>query len=399
MNKQRKICIVTGSRAEYGLLYWLMKEIEDTKDLELQIIATGMHLSPEFGLTYQQIQSDGFTINQKVEILLSSDSEVGISKSMGLAMIGFADAMDQLNPDLMVVLGDRFEIFSAASAATVSKIPIAHLHGGETTEGAFDEAFRHSITKMSHLHFTSTEEYRQRVIQLGEHPDRVFNVGAVGIDNIKKLQLLDREAFEKSIGFKLGQKNLLITFHPVTLETATAEQQFGNLLAALDKFENTHLIFTKANADTNGRIINSMIDDFVAERKTTTVAFTQLGQLRYLSSMQYMDGVLGNSSSGLIEVPSFKIGTINIGDRQKGRVKARSVIDCEPRVVEIMNGIRTLYSSEFQQNLVDLVNPYGEGGGSVEITNIISSYSYPFTDILKKSFYDLQDCFQNADGT
>ena len=387
MSRQRKICVVTGTRAEYGLLYWLMKEVQAADDLELQIIATGMHLSPEFGLTYQQIESDGFTIDEKVEMLLSSDTEVGIAKSMGIAMIGFAGALERLKPDMVVVLGDRFEIFSAASAATVAKIPIAHIHGGETTEGAFDESFRHSITKMSHLHFTSTEDYRKRVIQLGEQPDRVFNVGAVGIDNINKLKLLDRPTFEESIGFHLGKRNLLITYHPVTLETGTAEEQFSNLLKALDELENTHLIFTKANADTDGRIINAMIDDYVADRKDTTIAFTSLGQLRYLSAMQFIDGVVGNSSSGLLEIPSFNIGTVNIGDRQRGRVKAKSVIDCEPTKVGISGAISYLFSTQFQNGLVDLKNPYGEGGSAEKIVKTIANY--PLHAVLKKPFYDL----------
>jgi len=386
MTSKRKICVVTGTRAEYGLLYWLMKEIQVIDDLELQIIATGMHLSPEFGLTYQQIESDGFAIDEKVEMLLSSDSEVGITKSMGLAMIGFADVLEKLKPDMLVVLGDRFEIFSAASAATVAKVPIAHIHGGETTEGAFDESFRHSITKMSHLHFTSTEEYRSRVIQLGEQPDRVFNVGAVGIDNIKKLNLLNRADFEKSIDFNLGKRNLLITFHPVTLETGTAEEQFSNLLMALDELDDTNLIFTKANADTDGRIINAMIDKFVLDRKETTVTFTSLGQLPYLSAIQYMDGVVGNSSSGLLETPSFKIGTVNVGDRQRGRVKAKSVIDCEPTQEGISDAISYLFSTQFQKGLVDLKSPYGEGGSAEKIVNTIRNY--PLNAILKKPFYD-----------
>ena len=387
MTNKRKICVVTGTRAEYGLLYWLMKEVQAADDLKLQIIATGMHLSPEFGLTFQQIESDGFTIDEKVEMLLSSDSAVGIAKSMGLAMIGFADALGRLKSDMMVVLGDRFEIFSAASAATVAKIPIAHIHGGETTEGAFDESFRHSISKMSHLHFTSTEEYRRRVIQLGEQPDRVFNVGAVGIDNIKKLALLDRTEFEKSIDFNLGKRNLLITFHPVTLETCTAKEQFANLLAALDELDDTHLIFTKANADTDGRIINAMIDEYIADRKETTVAFTSLGQLRYLSAMQYVNGVVGNSSSGLLEIPSFKIGAVNIGDRQRGRVKAISVIDCEPTKDGISAAFSTLFSIQFRKRLGDMKNPYGDGGASIKITNIVRNY--PLNGILKKPFYDL----------
>jgi GDP/UDP-N,N'-diacetylbacillosamine 2-epimerase (hydrolysing) len=386
MIDRRKICVVTGTRAEYGLLYWLMKEIQGIETLELQIITTGMHLSTEFGLTYQQIEKDGFTIDKKVEMLLSSDSEVGISKSMGLGLIGFADALNDLNPDLLVVLGDRFEIFVAAIAATVAKIPIAHLHGGETTEGAFDEAFRHSITKMSHLHFTAAEEYRNRVVQLGEHPSRVFNVGAIGIDNIIRLALLSKEAFEESIHFKLGKKNLLVTFHPVTLESETAKDQFEKLLTVLDQLEETHIIFTKANADTDGRIINEMIDEYVAVHPQNTVVFTSLGQLRYLSSMQYMDAVVGNSSSGLAEAPSFKIGTINIGDRQKGRIRADSVINCDPTINSIAAALDVLYSSEFRETVKQVTNPYGEGGTTGKIIEILRTY--PLIEILKKRFHD-----------
>ena len=261
---KRKICVVTGTRAEYGLLYWLMKEIEANDDLELQLIVTGMHLSPEFGLTYKEIEKD-FKINKKIEILISSDTVIGISKSMGLAQIGFAEAYEELKPDILVVLGDRYEIFSAVSAAMIANIPISHLHGGETTEGAFDESIRHSITKMSHLHFTATDEYKNRVIQLGEEPNRVFNFGGMGIENIKRLKLLSKEEFEKSIDFKLNKKNILVTFHPVTLENSTAKEQFQELLEAIDELENTNIIFTKANSDTNGRVINQMIDEYVAK--------------------------------------------------------------------------------------------------------------------------------------
>ena len=317
-DKPRTICIVTGTRAEYGLLYWLMKEIQNDPNLVLQIIVTGMHLSSEFGLTYKQIEKDGFKIDKKIEMLLSSDTPIGISKSMGLGVIGFAEAYADLKPDIVVLLGDRFEIFSAASAAIIARIPIAHLHGGETTEGAFDEAIRHSITKMSHLHFTAAEEYRRRVTQLGEFPARVFNVGGLGIDNIKKLKLMSREEFENSINFKLDPKNLMITFHPVTLEHATAGEQFQNLLNALDELHDTRFIFTKPNADTEGRIITQMIDDYVSRNKYEAVSFVNLGQLRYLSAMQFIDGVVGNSLSGLAGGPTFKIGTINIGDRQRG---------------------------------------------------------------------------------
>lgn len=381
-----KICVVTGTRAEYGLLYWLMKEIDSDSELELQIIVTGMHLSPEFGLTYKVIEQE-FNINKKIEMLLSSDTPVGISKSIGLAQISFCEAYDELKPDLVILLGDRYEIFAAATAAMVARIPIAHLHGGETTEGAFDEAIRHSITKMSHLHFTATDEYRRRVIQLGEAPERVFNVGGLGIENIKRLNLMSKEEFENSINFKLNNKNLLVTFHPVTLEESTTEQQFMQLLNALDTLTNTHIIFTKANSDTDGRIINKLIDDYVNSNPSKSVAFASLGQLRFLSALQYVDGVVGNSSSGLAEAPSFKIGTINIGDRQKGRIKASSVIDAEPDYQSILKAIEHLYSDSFKETLITTKNPYGEGSASSEIIQIIKNTS--LKHILKKSFFDL----------
>lgn len=383
---KRKICVVTGTRAEYGLLYWLMRAIIAEKTLDLQLIVTGMHLSPEFGLTYKEIEKE-FKIDKKIEILLSSDTHVAISKSMGLAQISFAEAYDELQPDLVVLLGDRYEIFSAASAATIARIPIAHLHGGETTEGAFDEALRHSITKMSHLHFVATEVYRKRVIQLGEDPLRVFNVGGLGIENIKRLELLSKEAFEKSIDFKLAKKNILVTFHPVTLENTTAQQQFQELLDAIDKLEETHIIFTKANSDTDGRIINQMIDAYVSQNPHKAIGFTSLGQLRYLSALQFMDAMVGNSSSGLLEAPSFKIGTINIGDRQKGRIKAFSIIDCEPTRQSLKEAFDKLYSITFQEHLKMVTNPYGDGCASQEILKIVASVD--LKNIVKKTFYDL----------
>ena len=382
---KRKICIITGTRAEYGLLRWVMQGIKNDNELTLQIIATGMHLSPEFGLTYKAIEHDGFQIDRKVEMLTSSDTSVGIAKSIGLGLIGFADALHDLQPDLLVVLGDRFEIFSAVSAALVARIPVAHLHGGETTEGAFDEALRHSITKMSHLHFVATEPYRRRVIQLGEQPDRVFLVGGLGIDNIKLLQLLDRTALETSLDFKLGVKNLLITFHPVTLETATAPNQMQELLAALAQLKDTQIIFTLPNADTDGRTLIEMVQKFVAEH-TNARAYTSLGQLRYLSCIAQVDGVLGNSSSGLAEVPSFKKGTINIGDRQRGRLQADSVINCEPTQGSIASALTQLYSADFQTRLHNVTNPYGEGGASAKVVNTLKHY--PLDGIVKKSFYD-----------
>ena len=382
----RQICVITGTRAEYGLLRRVMQGIKDSTDLTLQIIATGMHLSPEFGLTYRDIEHDGFQIDRKVEMLMSSDTPVGIAKSMGLGLIGFADALSELSPDLIVVLGDRFEIFSAVTAALVARIPVAHLHGGELTEGSFDDAMRHSITKMSHLHFVASEEYRQRVIQLGEQPDRVFLVGGLGIDNINSLKLLDRAALEVSLDVKLGPKNLLITFHPVTLETATASEQMAELLGALAELEDTHLIFTMPNADTDGRVLIRMVEEFVTQH-SNACAYTSLGQLRYLSSIALVDGVVGNSSSGLAEVPSFKKGTINIGDRQRGRLQAASVINCDPTRKSILAAVEQLYSAEFQNELTKVKSPYGEGGASEKVVDAIKHYV--FKGIVKKSFHDL----------
>lgn len=382
---KRKICVITGTRAEYGLLRWVMEGIQDDSGLTLQIIATGTHLSPEFGLTFREIEQDGFQIDRKVEMLTSSDTPVGIAKSMGLGLIGFADALNELHPDLIVVLGDRFEIFSAVSAALVARIPVAHVHGGETTEGSIDEGLRHSITKMSHLHFVAAEEYRQRVIQLGEQPDRVFMVGGLGVDNIKRMKLLDREALEQSLGIQLGEKSLLVTFHPVTLETGTAADQMAALMAVLDGLHDTQLVFTMPNADTDGRVLITMIEQFVAQHANSR-AYTSLGQLRYLSCLAHVDGVVGNSSSGLLEAPSFQKGTINIGDRQRGRLQAASVINCEPTRESITTALKHLYSAGFHTGLRNVRNPYGEGGASEKILATLKSAA--LDGVLKKSFYN-----------
>jgi len=382
----RKILVVSGTRAEYGLLRWLMQGIRDSRALELQLVATGMHLSPEFGMTVNTIEADGFKIDRKVEMLLSSDTPVGVTKSMGLGMIGFADALAELQPDLMLVLGDRYEIFAAASAAMIARIPVAHLHGGEATEGLIDEPIRHSITKMSHLHFVAAEEYRRRVMQLGEQPDRVFNVGGLGVDSILRLKLLTREELEAELDFKLLSRNLLITFHPVTLEHNTSADQMQELLAALAKLEDVGLIFTMPNADTEGRVLFQQIKDFCLQHPNAR-AYTSLGQLRYLSCIQHVDGVVGNSSSGLAEVPSFKKGTVNVGDRQRGRLKAASVIDCAPERVAISRALTQLFSEEFKIQLDSVKNPYGSGGASEAIVKALEMIT--FGDLLKKRFYDL----------
>ena len=382
----RNICVVTSSRADYGLLRWVMQGIKDDPELNLQIIATGMHLSPTFGLTCKVIEEDGFEVNAKIEILGSSDTPTAIAESMALALDGTAKAFSELKPDLVVVLGDRFEIFAATAAALVTKIPVAHLHGGETTAGAFDEAFRHSITKMSHLHFVATDEYRSRVLQLGENPKNVYLVGGVGIDSIKNLPLLSKEDFENQLGIKLDTKSLLITFHPVTLDSESPEQQMKELLAALSHLHDTTLIFTMPNADTGGRVLIDMIEKFAGQNKNAKV-FTSLGQLKYLSCISHVDGVVGNSSSGLTEVPTFKKGTINVGDRQMGRIQASSVINCEPKEKDIKRAIETLYSLDFNSNLAATVNPYGEGGASARIVKALKEAS--LEGIVKKTFYDL----------
>lgn len=383
----KRICVVTGSRAEYGLLRWVMQGIKDSPQLELQVIATGMHLSPEFGLTYRDIEADAFRVDRKVEMLLSSDTPVGIAKSMGIAICGFADAFAELRPAMLLVLGDRFEILAAAAAAMIARIPIAHLHGGEATEGAIDEPIRHSVTKMSHLHFVAAEEYRQRVIQLGEAPERVFRVGGLGIDNIFKLELLERPALEAALDFKLGPRNLLVTFHPVTLEEGTAGEQMVELLAALETLEDARIIFTMPNADTEGRGLFRLIEAFVDRHPHTSRAYTSLGQLHYLSCVRHVDAVVGNSSSGLTEVPSFGKGTINIGDRQRGRLKADSVIDCEPSRESIGAALAKLFSEDFQARLSSASNPYGCKGASQAIVTVLERT--PFDGLLKKQFFDL----------
>jgi len=385
--KKRKICVITGSRAEYGQLFWILKEIQEDTELELQLVVTGMHLSPEFGQTSEIIKNDGFPITRKVEVLLSSDTAVGISKSMGLAMISFAEVFEAISPDICLVLGDRFEIFAAVSAALTARIPVGHIHGGETTEGAIDEAFRHSITKMSHLHFTANEAYSKRVIQLGENPSNVFTTGTPIIDNICNLKLLNRAEFEESINFKLNKINFLITFHPVTLESNTSGNQFNELLKALSEFENTSFIFTFPNSDTDGRIIIEMINDFVKNNSENSICFQSLGQLRYLSALKHVDVVIGNSSSGLTEVPSFNKPTINIGNRQKGRLKANSVLDCNPIAEEISESINYSLSNSFQESIQEVLNPYGSVGASLKIKTILKTIK--MDNLIFKKFFDL----------
>ena len=385
----KKVCIVTGTRAEYGLLKPVINKIYKNSELELQLVVTGMHLSPEFGLTYRQIEQDNYPITAKIEMLLSSDTPVGITKSMGVALLGFADYFETYKPDIVVILGDRYEMLAAASATMIARIPIAHIHGGETTEGAVDEAIRHSITKMSYLHFTSTEEYKSRVIQLGEQAERVYNVGALGVENIKSIKLLDKKTLEESLDFKFTDNTIMVTYHPVTLETLTAQKQFRNILDVIDNHQELSVIFTKANSDTDGRIINQMIDEFAAGNSDRCKVFISLGQVRYLSALQFCVAMVGNSSSGIIEVPSFDIPTVNIGDRQRGRVRAESVIDCGNSVQEIEDALRAALSHEFKDKLTNIKNPYEKDGTSDVIVQTINDALEKGIDI-KKKFYDLR---------
>ncbi|WP_064606216.1 UDP-N-acetylglucosamine 2-epimerase [Photobacterium sp. J15] len=385
----RKICVVTATRAEYGLLKCLLDDISNEPTLALQLLVTGSHLSPEFGYTVEQIQGDGHKIDKKIEILLSSDSPVGVSKSMGLAQISFAEAFDELKPDVVLVLGDRYELIPIVSAANIARIPVAHLNGGELTEGAIDELIRHGITKLSQLHFTAIDEYARRVIQMGEHPSRVFNVGEVGLDNICRMKLMSQEEFETSIDCKMAAKNLLITYHPETTESVDQiEEDFSQILAALDQCEDTLLIFTKANADVGGRTINQMIDKYVEANKEKAIAFTSLGQLRYLSALQYIDAVVGNSSSGIVEAPSFKVATINIGDRQKGRIRSESVIDVAVDKQQVISALETIYQPDFQAKLGSVVNPYGQGNSSQQVVDVLKSVE--LKQLRSKPFYDVE---------
>lgn len=384
----RKVCVVTATRAEYGLLKCLLEDINLDDVLQLQIISTGTHLSPEFGLTNQQIEADGFHVDKKIEILLSSDTAIGVSKSMGLAQISFAEAFDELKPDIVLVLGDRYELIPIVTAANIARIPVAHLSGGELTEGAIDELIRHALTKLSHLHFTAMDEYSKRVIQMGEQPDRVFNVGEVGLDNLQRMTLLSQEEFELSIDRTLKSKNLLITYHPETTQTIEEiKADFEQIIDALDAIEDTLLIFTKANADVGGRLINKMIDDYVVINSDKAIVFTSLGQLRYLSALQYVDAVVGNSSSGIVEAPSFQVATINIGDRQKGRVRAQSTLDVNVCKNEIEQALRVSSSKEFKELLTTIVNPYGEGNSSKKVVEVLKTVE--LKNLKSKLFYDI----------
>ena len=386
----RKICVITATRAEYGPLKPLISDLFLDNEVELQLIVTGTHLSPEFGMTIEQIQADGIPIDKKIEILLSSDTPVGIGKSMGLAQISFVEAFDELDPDIVVVLGDRYELIPIVSSANILSIPVAHISGGEKTEGAIDEIFRHAITKMSSIHFTAMDEYRNRVIQMGEQPKNVFTVGEIGLDNILRLELLNKKEFEYSINKELNKNNYLITYHPET--TLTIDENVSALteiLLSLDSLTNSLFIFTKSNSDTGGRQINEILDNYVNKNSDNAVIFDSLGQLRYLSALQYVNAVIGNSSSGICEVPSFNLATINIGKRQSGRVRSKSVIDIKADSKDISNSLVEIESEKFRnERLTNLVNPYGNGNTSKKIVKVLKLIE--LKNIQVKQFHDLK---------
>ena len=373
----------TGTRAEYGLLYWLMKDIQASDLLELQILVTAAHLSPEFDLTYKTIESDGFNVTEKIETLLSSDTTVGVVKSMGLAAIGYADALQRMDPDVIVILGDRYEALVVAQAALIMQIPILHIHGGEVTEGAYDDAIRHSISKMSLTHCVTTSEHRNRVIQLGEHPDRVFNVGAIGLDHLRRTSLLTLSELSESLSFDLASPFFVITYHPETLSQGSSEKSFQNLLSALNHFAKFNLIITYPNADDGGRSLIKMLHVFADGQPERVKVVPSLGQQRYLSAIKYASVVIGNSSSGIIEVPSCHTPTVNIGDRQKGRTCAKSVIHCGTSERDITSAIEKALTFADSSEVYE--NPYGEGRASEQIIHQLETM-----DLLqRKTFYDL----------
>jgi UDP-hydrolysing UDP-N-acetyl-D-glucosamine 2-epimerase len=382
----QRICVVTGSRAEYGLLYWVLRDLQAARDVELQLIVTGMHLAPEFGLTVREIEADGFAISRRVDMLVSSDTAAGIAKSIGLGVIGMSDALAELAPEVVLLPGDRFEILAAAQACLVHRFVVAHLAGGDTSEGAFDEAIRHAITKMSHVHLVTTQQAAQRVRQLGEDPRNIHVVGNPGLDHLRRAPLLDRPALEAALGASLGARNLLVTFHPVTLEPDEGMQQCVEMLAALDALEpDVTLWFTLPNADNSGRAMAALIEQWVAARTQRARLYASLGQLRYLSLMSQVDAVVGNSSSGLYEAPSFAIPTVNIGNRQRGRLAAASVIHCAPERAAIGASIARALTLDCSGT----VNPYGDGHSAARIVDVLRTVR-PSAELLKKSFHPLE---------
>ena len=387
-NSRRRICVVTGSRADYGHLFWLMRALADDARVDFRLAVTGMHLSPEFGSTWREIADDGFEIDARIDTQVSGDTAVATAKSIGLGVIGFADAFARLRPDLVVLLGDRFESFAAAQAAMTALIPIAHIHGGELTEGAIDEAMRHAMTKMARLHFTAAEAYRQRVIQLGEDPSRVFTVGAPGLDHLQHLEPLNGNDLAVEIGLAVGNAPLfLVTYHPATATGGDPATPMRALIDALDGFPEARVLITKANADAGGRTINRIIDTYADRRPGRVKAVASLGVRRYLSVMRAAAAVIGNSSSGMVEAPALGRPTVNLGARQDGRLRAASVIDCAETADEIRKAIGKALDPAFQARTAAVEPPYGRGGAAAAIHRILTSF--PLDRLAAKRFHDL----------
>ncbi|MCC8172053.1 MAG: UDP-N-acetylglucosamine 2-epimerase [Parabacteroides sp.] len=384
----RKICVVTGSRAEYGLLSGLMRLVEESQVCQLQVIATNMHLLPEYGNTYREIEQDGFRIDAKVPMRKPTDDAFGVIASMAEEMYGMNEALRRLLPDVVVILGDRYEMLVAATVAMLQRIPIAHLYGGEISEGAVDDNIRHSITKMSSLHFTSTEEYRQRVIQLGESPGRVFCVGAIGVENLKRVSLMGKEELETSLDFEFDGSTVMVTYHPVTLGTRTSANEIRDFLVALDAFPELRVLFTMPNSDQGGDAIKNAIESYCVAHSNRCKCFTSLGMRRYLSALRHVCAVIGNSSSGLVEAPSAHIPTLNIGDRQKGRTRGASVYDCASSdTASIITGLKTVLSEEFRKIAYRAANPYEKASTAQNIFDVIATC--PLDKLQQKSFYNL----------
>lgn len=381
--RRRRICVITGSRAEYGLLYWILYDLRSDPDIELQLVVTGTHLAPEFGMTVQEIETDGFAIARRVEMLLAGDTPGSVAKSMGLGVIGLSDALEQLSPDLALMLGDRYEILAAAAACLLHRIPVAHIAGGDTSEGAIDESMRHAITKMAHVHFVTNEQSAQRVRQLGEDPLRIHVVGSPGLDHLRRRPLMGRSALEDALGAQLGVRNLLVTFHPVTLAADCGRQQFVELLSALDSLPNDIMLwFTSPNADAGGRSFSALLDEWVVMRSDRARVYPSLGQLRYLSLMSMVNAVVGNSSSGYYEAPSFHVPSIDVGNRQRGRLAAASVLRCEPK----SDAIRTAIHIAMTLDCTDVINPYGDGYSAARIVDILRALP-PADELLPKMFH------------
>lgn len=385
MSMKRKILVFTGTRAEYGILYWLLRDLSDDPEVDLGLLVSGSHLVSDYGYTIENIKRDGFRIDAEVDMLLSSGSSVGVAKSLGLSVVGYSDALDRLKPDLLIVLGDRYEALGVTQVAMLLKVPVAHIHGGEVTEGAYDDSIRHSISKMSHLHFVTNEVHRKRVIQLGEQPDTVFNVGALGLEHLKRTELLSLEELSRSIGFDLTNKFFLVTYHPVTLGNEEPESTFQSILAALSEFSDYKIVITYPNADEGGKKIIPIIEKFKEDRGDSVFVSKSLGQLNYLSAVQHCSCVVGNSSSGIIEVPSFKKGTVDVGCRQKGRIRSRSVVHSETDVESIKKAVSLVTSQKFFKEVSSFENPYGDGFTSRKIIDVIKS-SKPN---IVKHFFDI----------